>query len=215
MNTPAPWTLAGRGFILTYHFPAAFIRESGFLQDNWKEFKWSGFGFVMLFDYEVSPVGPYHELIFIPGKTIFGESKLGTISKNYVDSVASMQNGRKNWGIPKELAEFNWTHEDRRQRIQVGNGISSFEILLEPGSIPFPVNTRFMPIHLIQELDGKKFQVSPSGKGTGHFTLIKDVLVDPQFFPGLQHVEPSVAIYVDPFHLTFPAARIEPVDGYK
>jgi hypothetical protein len=213
MDTPAPWTLSGRGFILTYHFPAAFIRESSFLPDKWKELKWSGFGFVMLIDYEVSPVGPYHELLFIPGKTSIGESKLATISKIYVDSVSSMENGRKNWGIPKELAEFNWTQEDRRHRIQVGNGTSSLEIVLESGSIPFPVNTRLMPIHLFQELDGKKFRVSPSGKGTGHFTLIKDINVDPQFFPGLHLVEPSVAIYIEPFHMTFPVAEIEPVDG--
>ncbi len=214
MESPAPWTLSGRGFILMYRFPETFIRESGFLPDEWKESKWSGLGYVMLVDYENSPVGPYHELLFIPGKSRFEGSKLSTISKIYVDSVDSMINGRNNWGIPKELTNFTWTREDRKHIIQIGSYEPWMEIVLEHGSLPIPVDTRLIPINLIQELDNRKFRVSPAGKGTGHFTMIKEISVNPDFFPGIDELEPIVAFYVDPFQMTFPAAKIEPIDGY-
>lgn len=74
MDTPAPWSLSGRRFILMYRFPEAFIRESCFLPDEWKDLKWSGLGYVMLIEYQDSPVGPYCELLIIPGKARLGVS---------------------------------------------------------------------------------------------------------------------------------------------
>ncbi len=213
MDAAAPWHLTGRGFILMYRFQTSFIRESCFIPDEWKDSKWSGMGFVMLVDYQDSPVGPYHELLVIPGKTRFEGSRLGTISKIYVDSTDSMVNGRKNWGIPKELAEFKWDQENRLHTITIGGKNPWMVIALEPGRVPFPVDTRLLPINLYQESDGKIFRVSPRGKGTGHFTLIKGIDVNPDFFPDLDLVEPLVAIYVDPFRLTFPVPEIENILG--
>lgn len=213
MEALAPWTLTGRGFILLYRFPEEFVRESGFLPDEWKVMRWSGRGYVMLVDYQDSPVGPYHELLFIPGKTRIGGERLNTISKIYVDSLDSMNNGRNNWGIPKELADFSWSEEGCEQTIRVGGYDPFFEITIEPGSIHFPVHTRFMPIHLYQELDNKKFQVSPVGKGSGHFSLIKGLKVDPQFFPDLDLLEPSIVLYINPFTMTFPIAKTELING--
>ena len=214
MDTPAPWNLTGRGFVLLYRFPEEFIRDSCFLPEEWKILKWSGLGYVMLVDYQHSPVGPYHELLIIPGKASFDNKRLRTISKIYVDSVDSMYDGRSNWGIPRELTDFNWTHKHRRHLIKVGSFEPWLEIRFEAGGIPFPVNTGLLPIHLYQELDGKKFRVTPTGKGTGRFSLIKDVKVNPLYFPELNLLEPLVAIYVDPFRMTFPEAEIESMDGY-
>jgi hypothetical protein len=166
-------------------------------------------------DYLESPVGPYSELLLIPGKTRLGGSKLGTISKIYVNSADSVDNGRNNWGIPKELADFNWTTEGRKHTIEVGGPEPWFEIILEHGSLPIPIDTRLIPINLYQELGITNFRVSPSGKGTGHFTLIKGIKVNPQFFPGIDDLEPLVTFYVDPFQMTFPIARTAEIDGDK
>lgn len=215
MNTAAPWHLTGRGFILMYRFQHSFIRESCFLPEEWMLKKWSGMGYVMLVDYLESPVGPYKELLVIPGKSNFGGSRHGTITKIYVDSEESMNSGRSNWGIPKELTEFSWTREGKQHEIRIGGDQAWMEIVLEPGTVPFPVDTRLLPLHLYQELDGKVFKVTPLGKGTGHFTLIKGIDVNPDFFPDLDLVEPMVAIYVDPFRLTFPVPEIKPFIGNK
>jgi hypothetical protein len=179
MEAPAPWSLTGRGFILMYRFPQAFIRECCFLPDEWKTMKWSGLGYVMIVDYQDSPVGPYSELLIIPGKTRLDGTKLSTISKIYVDSAESMVNGRRNWGIPKELTDFEWTVESRKHTIKVGSFRPWFEIVLEHGSIPIPIDTRLLPIHLYQNTDSRNYRVSPTGKGTGRFSMIKSIEVDP------------------------------------
>lgn len=213
MNTPAPWHLKGRGFILMYRFPEAFIRDSCFLPEEWKILKWTGIGFVMLVDYTDSPVGPYHELLIMPGKARIDKRKSRTVSRIYVDTFESMYDGRSNWGLPKEVTDFKWTQKDRRHLIQAGSFGSWFEMRLEVGSIPFPIHSRMLPLRLHQELDGMKYSVTPVASGTGRFCLVKDVKVDPYYFPELNMLEPLAAIYVDPFRMTFPAARIEKTAG--
>jgi hypothetical protein len=214
MEVPAPWNLSGRGLILMYRFPEAFIRESCFLPDKWKELKWSGLGYVMLVDYDSSPVGPYKELLFIPGKASIGKAKSGTISKIYVDSIESMVNGRINWGIPKNYADFQWTQDGRKNEIKIGGSDPWFEIVIEHGSIPIPVDTRLIPINLYQELYNNSFQVNLTGKGTGRFSMLKDIKVNPLFFPPIDDLEPLVAFYVDPFQITFPVPIVETINGY-
>jgi hypothetical protein len=213
MDQPAPWNLTGRGFILMYRFPEDFVRDSCFLPEEWKILKWSGLGYVMLVDYYDSPVGPYKELLVIPGKAQLGEKRLRTISKIYVDSVDSMFNGRENWGIPKELTDFTWTTKERRHVIKAGSFSPWFEIRMEVGGIPFPVDSRFLPMHLYQELGNKRFRMSPSGRGTGRFSLVREIKVDPQYFPELNLLEPMIAIYVDPFRMTFPVAQSDNLSG--
>ncbi len=76
----APWKLTGNGYILLYRFTKAFVAEHGFLADFQKEKFVSSWGAVMLVDYQSSPVGPYHELLFIPGLFSFNKKKVFSIS---------------------------------------------------------------------------------------------------------------------------------------
>ncbi|RZK00390.1 MAG: acetoacetate decarboxylase, partial [Flavobacterium sp.] len=109
---PPPWDLTGNGYVFLFHFSKAFVQEQGFLDDYQKDtYKGGllGLGTVMLVDYTTSDVGPYKELLFVPGRFSFNKPADNTwgISKIYVSSYYSVWNGRENWGIPKELAEFN------------------------------------------------------------------------------------------------------------
>ncbi|NOS55010.1 MAG: hypothetical protein HOP37_01990, partial [Cyclobacteriaceae bacterium] len=113
----APWKLTGSGYILLYRFPKAFVAEHGFLVDFQKEKFVSGWGAVMLVDYKTSPVGPYRELLFIPGIFSFNKKKVFSISKIYVSTQNSVINGIENWGIPKELADFRWSKERSSEHI--------------------------------------------------------------------------------------------------
>ena len=197
-----------------YRFREDFIRDSCFLPEEWKILKWSGLGYVMLFDYQDSPVGPFHELMIIPGKANLGGSRLRTISKTYVDSVDRLFDGRSNWGIQGDLTDFQWTHKHRRHLIQMGSFAPWLEIRLESGGIPFPVNSFLLPVHLHQEIDGQIFKFSLSVKGRGRFGLIKDIKVDPMYFPELNLLEPLAAIYIDRLRMTFPVAETKSVPGY-
>ena len=202
MLTPAPWHVTGRGFILVYRFTQNFIRESCFLSEKFKTLKWSGLGYVMIVDYKDSPVGPYHELLIMPGKARFNQTRRNTISKIYVDSKESMLNGRNNWGIPKELTEFIWTENNGCHFIEIGSNPKWFKITVETGSIPFPIDTRLLSIHLHQELEKIIFKVSPICNGQGHFAWLKQIKVDPHYFPEISLQKPLLALYANPFKLT-------------
>lgn len=75
-----------------------------------------GLGTIQLIRYHSSPVGPYDELLYIPGNMTYkvgasSVSGLG-ITRIYVSTVESIVNGRRNWNIPKQLARFTFTPED-------------------------------------------------------------------------------------------------------
>ncbi|KAL4960134.1 uncharacterized protein BDV14DRAFT_149358 [Aspergillus stella-maris] len=65
---------------------------------------------VMIVRYEKTDVGPYDELIFMPGRAINPNTneKDMRISTIYVSTDASVWNGRRNWNIPKHRAIFDF-----------------------------------------------------------------------------------------------------------
>lgn len=116
---PAPWQLNGYGYILLYQFKKSFTNEEApeFLKGK----AISGFGSMMLVNYESSNCGPYGELLFIPGKYAHENKKLNTISKIYVSSMDSVDNGRANWGIPKEMAHFTFEKSSQNKEHVIVN----------------------------------------------------------------------------------------------
>jgi len=111
-------------------------------------------------------VEPYSELLFSPGifrvppsSTSDGKSGCSwRITCVYVSSMQSVIWGRKNWGIPKYLANFKWGSEP-------GSSVQTVEITLAGENEPFftatltdskyipgiPFNTKYLPsVFLIQ-----------------------------------------------------------------
>jgi hypothetical protein len=203
-QSPAPWELHGEGIILVYKFPKEWVENHGQLPNYLKgKFK-GGLGYVMLVNYEKSPVGPYHELLIIPGK--FRKSRKQAITKIYVDSEASTQNGRANWGIPKETLPFVWEKngEEDLIRIKDGNKIV-FACDVKAWGIPFPTSTSFLPINLEQTWNKIHFLTQPTGSGRAKLAKIKNLKVDPDYFPDISKLKPLFAVKIKPFHITFPA----------
>ncbi|KAI0031934.1 hypothetical protein K488DRAFT_26548, partial [Vararia minispora EC-137] len=66
-----------------------------------------------------SPVGPYDELILLPGgfRNPRTRDVTSRISSAYVSSESSAWNGRRNWNIPKHLARFEWEPAGPRRTI--------------------------------------------------------------------------------------------------
>jgi hypothetical protein len=207
LPVPAPWTLQGEGIVLLFHFKNDWVAQSGNLPAHLQgKFK-GGFGYVMLVNYQQSPVGPYKELLFIPGK--FGEEKLQSITTIFVDSEASTANGRANWAIPKQTADFHWQKEKGLDQVEVSlNGKQVFRASIRSGGIPFPMSTALLPIRLRQELEGQVLFTQPEGKGWGKLARIQEVEVDPQLFPDIRGIKPLLALKVSPFTLTFPKPSI-------
>ena len=215
-NYPAPWNLEGYGYILLYRFDTNFANKQA--PDFLKKKAIPGFGSVMLVNYETSNCGPYGELLIIPGKYDHHNDKLHTISKIYVSSQDSVNNGRINWGIPKEHAHFNFeTLPGRLEKVTITSSGSPdskpiFEATFKSGRIPFPVNTSLLPFPLVQQYHNKEYRTTFKGKGTGRLATMVDLTINPEMFPGIDSIKPIAVIQVSPFNITFPVAHISKTD---
>ncbi|KAJ7640765.1 hypothetical protein DFH06DRAFT_1334488 [Mycena polygramma] len=148
---PAPWQLKGRSWTAlvaplskTTSFPAGWC--SGYQADTLSsggEFI-GGLGVIQIVSYSESPIGPYDELVYVPGRWKYSDgTKAFRITQIYVSSKESAMNGRKNWNIPKSVASFN---------IKTGpNGETNIAVSHPGASSPF-FKASFTPISLLSSL---------------------------------------------------------------
>jgi hypothetical protein len=207
---PPPWHLYGDGYIFLYNYSNDFIREECFCPEYLADNVFKGLGCVMLVNYLQSNAGPYRELLFMPGKFNYNEQKLYSITKIYVSTVESVKNGRKNWGIPKELADFTSVQLDsHRERVVVHkDGELVIDVVLKTRSFPFPVRTRYYPFPLIQKYGTTTFFTEFNGRGRGRFAVIEEIQVNNDFFPDIASVKPLTVVHVENFSIEFPVPRI-------
>lgn len=204
-KAPAPWNLSGEAVILMYKFNKAWVEEHGMLPAHLKgKFK-GGLGCVILVNYSSSPVGPFQELIFMPGK--FRKSKMQAITKIYTDSEPSAINGQKNWGLPKEILPMIWEKSrnwDQISLYQRDHRVFSLEV--ETKGVSIPISTVFFPIQLCQTWNNLKYFTNPMVTGWGKFAKIKNLDLDPNCFPDIRLQKPLFALKVNPFNLELPDA---------
>ncbi|KAH7335863.1 hypothetical protein B0J17DRAFT_668182 [Rhizoctonia solani] len=90
------------------------VQEASSLQEFRATYQ-GGLGVIQLTRFHSSPVGPYDELIYIPGQMSYkvgGSSASGrSITQIYVSSFAALVNGRRIWNTPKHLARFQFIPE--------------------------------------------------------------------------------------------------------
>lgn len=202
-HCPPPWQLKGEGIILLYRFPKKWINEQRLIPDHLKgQFK-GGFGYLMLVNYYDSPVGPYKELLLIPGK--FNPHKIQSITNIIVNSENSTHNGRYNWGIPKITQPIIWESEKGMDTIGVGDEDDPFFFCkISHKGISFPVSTKILPIKLYQQWNGKAFETEPKGSGWGKFAKIETLKINHKRFPDISQFKPVFSVKVSPFKIDFP-----------
>jgi Acetoacetate decarboxylase (ADC) len=206
---PAPWTLSGNGHILVYRFSKEFINKNGHLQDYQKGNFKGIVGTIMLVDYQVSPVGPYQELLIVPGIFNINDKNRFSISKIYVSSQDSVYNGIENWGIPKEFADFKKTVNGQSENIEVsiqGNVFFKAEIVKK--SFKFPISTAIFPLKLVQKLRNKLILTNSTAKGKAMFSRLQNIEVNQEFFPDVSDLKPILTLSVENFKMTFPVPTI-------
>lgn len=214
---PPPWTLTGNGIVLIAHFPEVFVRAQGFLAPYQQRAYRGWVGAVMLVDYATSPVGPYQELLFIPGLFRFGDTTNFSISKIYVSTEESVWNGRRNWGIPKELADFSFvSNPDGSRTISVRcSGQLVMTLRAKAWGPRFPITTKLLPgFRVVQEpltanessweAGSGLLLTRPSAMASARLTSLSELLVDPALFPDLSQIKRVVALSVEKFSMTFP-----------
>ncbi|SMQ46066.1 unnamed protein product [Zymoseptoria tritici ST99CH_3D1] len=70
-------------------------------------------GMIQVIRYTDSPVGPYDELLIVPGFFSYEDDgqreQAVRVSRIYVSQKYTEWNGRANWNIPKHMARFDWS----------------------------------------------------------------------------------------------------------
>jgi len=206
---PPPWNLKGTGYIFLYKFSRSFIEKQshlpGFLKGTFK----GGFGALMLIDYKESDAGPYSELLFIPGKFDFCSKKFYSITKIFVSSKESMESGKKNWGIPKELAQFKITKKGRSEHVLVSaDGKTIFDAVAKAGRIPFPIYAQCLPkMQLVQEREGKYLSTQMNFSGRAYLADLKSIKVNGEYFPDMADQKIIFGVKLSPLKLFVNAPR--------
>lgn len=209
---PAPWDLVGNGLIIMLKGKKQDARNNPLIPASVRDSLETPLSLLMLVNYHDSNAGPYHELLYVPGTAKFGARRLPTISNIWVSSMASVVNGRRNWGIPKEMAQFEWQGQvGQAQHIKASNPQGTFfEIGFKPWGPTLPVNTAWVPGMLKtlgQELDGQTFVFAPLAKGKARPAKIEHLQVDATVCPHLQASEVIGAFEIPHFEMRFPVAQ--------
>ncbi|KAI0629143.1 hypothetical protein C8Q77DRAFT_1142361 [Trametes polyzona] len=120
---PAPWTVKAEAwwFITSLGHrpePGETLPISYFPSQETQLYKTSmeqgafcgGRGSITLIRYTESPIGPFDELAIAPGEFVNPYQKPShRVTRAYVSSKEAVLNGRNNWGLPRELADFVFT----------------------------------------------------------------------------------------------------------
>ena len=213
---PAPWTLNGAGYILIFRFPSLLLDRHRPAGPNHLGQPRLNIGCVMLVDYAASAVGPYRELLFMPGLFKRGRHFHLSITRIYVSTWNSIVNGHVNWGIPKEHADFQVCQEDDgSERITVSRqGAAFVQLHLRPWGMHLPMNTAWVPAALrtvLQAYQGKIYSTSLSGKGRLRPARLLSAEIDDVHFPDFSGCRLLAAVKVNDFVVNFPIPAIEPL----
>jgi hypothetical protein len=208
-----PWRLAGRGFVLAYTFPPEFVEAQGLPAGLLGRFR-GGPGAVMVVDYASSPVGPYRELLFLPGRFAVAGGLYPAITRIFVSSQASADNGRAHWALPKERATFESEATGRRrERVRVlAGGRVFFEAELAWSRWPLPVLVPRWPLPFTLAQpgpDGLRL-TTLRGAALARRARLLSVRVTGPEFPDVCGFAPRFGVRTAPFRLVFPEARLFP-----
>jgi hypothetical protein len=216
-RVPPPWRLRGSGYVFLFTFEPWFLRNGGFLPPELVGEHFEGeLGVLMLVDYGRSPVGPYRELLFAAGRNLRWRRHLFSISRIYVSTAASAANGRENWAIPKEAAEFEVVPgEEGAERVIVQRDrLAEVDLTVAPGrGLPLPASSLFVPSSwrtIAQFREGRTCETRLSGWGTLRPARLLDFRTMPKAFPDVNEGKLIAGFRVQDFRLRFPQPRVRP-----
>ena len=214
-NVPAPWTLHGKGLIVVMRSKAEKLRADLRIPATVRDTLKTPLSVLMYVDYTHSNAGPYKELLYIPGTAQFTGQRRPTISNIVVSSASSVKNGRINWGIPKNLCEFEVAQgPEGVQEISLNqNNLPQFELAYSSRGFQFPIHTSLVPGFmktLGQHWQGKEFVYSPSAKGKARFAKVHLLKNLGDAFPDLDIADVVTALEITRFEMTFPVAQVTP-----
>jgi hypothetical protein len=212
---PAPWQLTGDGWILLLELPQAARRDPRHLPPALRDCPLGGPAIVMFVDYAESPAGPYRELLYIPGRFTLADGRHAwSVTRIYVSTWESVVNGRRNWGIPKDRADFSRAQAEGAEQLRVSvDGRKVAELELRSRGPRLPARAGLLPAamrRLVQYHAGHRFELAPGAHGGVRLARAAHLASDPELFPALAGARVRLALKAERFTLEFPLAAIVP-----
>lgn len=213
---PAPWSLQGQGWVVALKLPAGHPAQSAFLPPEFAGQCRGSHALLMFVDYAQSDCGPYHELLLIPGSFPFRDGRRHlSISRILVSTWDSVVNGRRNWGIPKDRADFDVRYGvdgGREDHIVLRDGERVMaDLRFHSWPLSLPVFGGIVPERLrtlAQRHAGADYFYAPSSRGWIRPGKVVSWKFDPELFPDLAGARVVAALKIPSFHMTFPVARV-------
>lgn len=211
---PAPWQLRASAYVFAVRLPEALLDHAAFVPAPLVSKRKSRIAAVMLVDYQGAPCGPYRELLVAPASFAFASVTCPTITRIYVSTYDSVVNGRRNWGIPKDIADFTSERDEAKgtEVVRVSRDGHTFaELTLKAYGPTLPVSTWLVPSAmrtLVQHWQGKDYRLTLTASGKGRLASVSSWRFDPKYFPDLAQGRVLGGTYLPDYELTFPAATI-------
>jgi hypothetical protein len=213
-RVPAPWSLNGHGWIVVLRLAPDASARRAFVHESLRESVGGPVSLLMAVDYATAPCGPYRELLFIPGSMSFRGRRHYSISRILVSTWESVVNGRANWGIPKDRADFAITERATTTRLAVtsaGREVCLLEFAGARGPA-IPVDTAWVPRRwrtLAQRHEGRTYVYCPEARASVRAARLLHWRFDPGLFPDLSAAKVLMALRVQRFAMSFPVATLE------
>lgn len=207
---PPPWRMRGQGWILLCQWPKRWLIDNGWVPAELADRYAGGPGALMLVDYQECPIGPYRELLMVPGRFRTPAGTRPSITRILVSSQISVDNGRAHWAIPKTLGGFEIEKTERGERWSISEGekpLARYELRERGPSLP--VSSRFSPKSLgtiAQPTDDGWLLTRPRASGRLRWADVDAGWSDPSGFPQLAAGRCFMALRVKEFRMKFAAA---------
>ena len=210
---PAPWLLEASAYVLVVRLPEDLIDRAAFVPESLAGKRRGQTAYVLYVDYRSSDCGPYRELLVAPAVYDFGEGVYPTITRIFVSTYDSVVNGRANWGIPKDRADFSTEQVAKNtEHVRVSRDGQVFaDMRFHSFGLPLPVTSKLLPgglFTLIQHWQGKSYKTALSAKGNMKLAKLVEWQFDPNYFPDLARGKVLAAAYFPKFEMTFPVAQV-------
>jgi hypothetical protein len=218
-RVPPPWALRGHAWIVVVHLPRRSPARTAFVPDGLRETLRAPVSILMCIDYAEAPCGSYRELLFIPGAMRFPDGRWhASISRILVSTWDSVVNGRANWGIPKDRADFGIERGADRESFVVSEGGREFcRVEFEsPRGPRLPLRTAWLPAGwstLAQLHDGKAYYYRPQARGSLQAARLLRWRFDAARFPDLAGATVLASMRVEEFSMEFPLADVVATTG--
>jgi hypothetical protein len=212
---PAPWQNTGNGYIVAVWLPRDVI-DHAFLPPTLAPSHRGRLALMMFVDYHETACGHYHELLYMPGPLQFNEQRHRSITRDFVSTYDAVVNGRRNWGLPMDRADFQVRYdEDGTDHIQVsreGRLIADLRFKAHGPSVFFQADLipRFLRT-FAQHWQGQEFVYTPSAEGFVQGASLQSAQIDPQLFPDITRGKVLAVVKARSFRMRFSPAFVAPI----